>query len=592
MVTAFTGFDGVNWPRLIIQAGFGGTLGNAPNALVLGVGPGLGTAVLGGTSWVDITADVESISIQRGRGSDTESADIGTCALVLDNTSGSYDPLNPDSPYVGKNMMTTNQSSYESGATTGISALYNCSIAASQAQALHGSWSLRLTSSAGGDMGARTPTGTAGIPVRGGVFYTVMTHARANTSGRTVRAHADWYDAAGGYISTSSDDVTPTDNGWVQARSVDPSPSNAAFAAAVVEVLGTGGAGEIHYFDQVGVVEGVTTVWKPGGDIGSLDIGAPIWVRAEYGGAVYDRFYGELADIELDLGYRPTARFTCADGLEKLGRVRIAETVPQFDGDKTGTRIGHLADEADWPTSLRSIDPGYTALGPTTLGDNALPLMRKVEQTELGLLFVDASGRLVFYDRYRTTIATRSTTVQASFSDAGGASDIEMTSLSMSKSRERIFNDVHVLRDAFGEGDEPVEQVATDPQSVAAYGTLSLSGIGELVRSDADAAAMAQGVLARFKYAQIRIRDVQIEAIAQNKWATILPLTLLDRISVTRDYGPNTVTSELLIQGVAEEIEAQPIPRWDFTFSTANPTLTSTLFLLGTGQLGVTPMGW
>lgn len=424
--------SGSGFPQVFVLAGFGGTLAApAADALVLGGTVGLGTAKLGAITWTDITGDVRSVSWNRGRDSDIDTASPGSCTIVLDNFSGDYDPANLSGPYVA-------------------------------------------------------------------------------------------------------------------------------------------------------------------GGVSLVELGTPVTVRAEWGGTIYDRFAGDLTDISMDLGYEPTVTLTCGDGLETLGRAYVPlMSAGDWDGDRTGTRIGRIADSAGWPTSLRALDVGYTILGPTLYGGSGLQLMHDVEQTEFGLLFVDGAGVLTFYDRYRPSSAIRSTSVQAAFTDQASGNDVEMVALEMSRSRERVFNEAHITRDGWGEGDEPVEQVAEDSVSVARYGRLSFpEALGKLLRSDEEALAAAQGIVARFAYPQLRIRQVTIDATTLGLWSTLLPLRLLDRISVSRDYGPNTVTAQLLIEGMQETISARPNPEWTISLSTANVLPPPTLWVLGTAALGTTPLGW
>ena len=98
-----------------------------------------------------------------------------------------------------------------------------------------------------------------------------------------------------------------------------------------------------------------------------IDIGLPLRLSCTLDGVSYSRFVGFLADLELDLqDDDPTATFTIADGLETLGRTQLdVQGSLLYDGDSTGNRIGHLADEAGWPTTLRDLRDGYTLLGPT-----------------------------------------------------------------------------------------------------------------------------------------------------------------------------------------------------------------------------------
>lgn len=436
--TGLAVFDGVTLPKLAILASFGGNLDPGADYLHLGTGPGLGTGKLGGVAAVDVTADVVSVTITRGRDGDLDPATPGVAVVVLDGRSGDYDPTNPSNPF------------------------------------------------------------------------------------------------------------------------------------------------------------GLTVANLPG---------TPLYVRCEWPlGTIYERFSGEIADFELDAGNDPTVTFTAADGLEKLGRAHVPAGSSAYDGDTTGARIGHLADLAGWPTSLRALDAGYTTLGPLVAGEHALPLMAKTEKTEYGLLWVDGAGYLVFYDRHRATVATRSTVVQAAFTDTGGASDVEMTALAVAVSREGVFTEAHVLRDpglmaadAFGvvEGtDDPVEQAYADPTAPAALAGLSFPDqVGQLLRTDFEALAMCQYLVARYETPAVRIREVTVDATTQDRYEVLLPLRLLDLVSASRDYGPNTVTAQLHVQGMVETITDQPL--WSFVFKTSVPPPTPSLFVLGTSALGGSDaLGW
>ena len=320
---------------------------------------------------------------------------------------------------------------------------------------------------------------------------------------------------------------------------------------------------------------------------GALDIGVKIQVRAEWPvGVFHPRFTGEIVDISIDAGEYSTVTITCADGLEKLGRTQLPVEGAQFAGDLTGQRISNLADRADWPVTDRAIDDGHDLLGPTLLGATAAELMRQVEATEAGFLFVNEAGQLVFFDRYRTLTASRSAVAQVAITDTATAGTINMMDLTMSRSRERVSNDIHLTRDpdptqdpeltGTEPGDVPVEMVAQDATSIEAHGALNLPvDAGKLHRSDAAVLGMAQGLLAWFKDPQDRIREVHLNGLApkvaaENLYAKFLSLTLLDRISVSRDYGANTIAAELLIQQLEETVESDP-PAWELRLTTANP---------------------
>lgn len=59
------------------------------------------TYTLGGSVWADVTADVVSVGINRGRSSEFESFQSGSCQLVLRNDARQYDPLNTAGTWYG-----------------------------------------------------------------------------------------------------------------------------------------------------------------------------------------------------------------------------------------------------------------------------------------------------------------------------------------------------------------------------------------------------------------------------------------------------------------------------------------------------------
>jgi len=329
-------------------------------------------------------------------------------------------------------------------------------------------------------------------------------------------------------------------------------------------------------------------------------------VRAERPlGTIWRRFYGEVTGITLDAGLDPTVTLTCADGLDKLGRAQLTGTdIPVGDGDRSGGRVNRILNDAGWPSSLRAVDTGYTIVAPSAYGEFALELLRQTEMTEFGLLFCDGAGVVVFYDRHRAATATRSTVAQATFADTDATGTANIVELELDWSRDRTFNDVHITRDpvphpALGDvsgetqpDDQPTEQVATDPVTQAQWGTLSLPAqVGQLLRSDDEALAMAQYLRDRFKVGQSRIRKITVNALRKDLWDLLLPLTLLDRIRVVRNYGPRTITEELLIQGWTEEINSDP-PTWSITLDTMTAPAAPTLWRIGTSAFGSGRLGW
>lgn len=345
-----------------------------------------------------------------------------------------------------------------------------------------------------------------------------------------------------------------------------------------------------------------------------LTIGTPIQVLAERPlGTTWPKFTGTIRKFGLDAqSFDPTMTLVCADGLERLGRTPTPSELHTFTSTTAGPRIGQLADLAAWDAAARSLDTGVSRIPVAmVLGDSVLELMRKVEQTEMGLLWVNEAGTLVFYDRHRVSLATRSTTVQVALADTSGPGQLGMVELYMDRSTDHVYNDIHITRDAdpaqdsevtgVEPADEPTEQIAQDLASIGTggsnYGYLNLpADVGKLHSSDAAALEQAQGLLGWFSNAQDRIEQVEINALHprvknEGLWDRLLGLTLLDRISVLRDYGPRTISGQLLVQAITEEVAVSP-PTWLMTLTTSNPPPTPDRFVVGTSRIGTDRIGW
>lgn len=312
---------------------------------------------------------------------------------------------------------------------------------------------------------------------------------------------------------------------------------------------------------------------------GDIDVGVPVWIKAVWSGTDYPLYRGYVDDISVDAGQGYTVTLNCVDGLETLGRAFIPAIAPAFDADFTGARIARILTAAGWSTSLRSLDTGLAQVQDTTYDGTALQLIQAVVDSELGLIYVDASGRFIFLDRLHVYTATRSTTVQATLSDAG--TDVDMMELTVSLSRNTVFNEARITRDG------GTEQVADDSPSQVTYGLRTFPGtVGTLLRSDPDALSMASWLVGRFRDPKVEVSAVQIDATAQGMWTDLLPLTVYDRVRVIRDYGPVAIDVQLLVQSIDVQISQSA---WTYMLSTRNTDAFSPFVLntseLNTGQL-------
>ncbi len=161
-------------------------------------------------------------------------------------------------------MMTANQASIETS-NAGWPNTVNCTVTQSTTLKQDQANSLRLSSTAGGNMSAETATGTGGIVVVGSTQYTAVASFQTGVTARNCTIGIQWYTGAGASISTSTGStVSDTNGSWHQATVTASSPSNAAFAAIIGTVASTGGAAELHYMDEISLQAGTGTTWTQG----------------------------------------------------------------------------------------------------------------------------------------------------------------------------------------------------------------------------------------------------------------------------------------------------------------------------------------
>jgi hypothetical protein len=159
----------------------------------------------------------------------------------------------------------------------------------------------------------------------------------------------------------------------------------------------------------------------------------PVRARAAYQGVVYPLFNG-FADswITPDTNFGPRYSETtvsATDAFKVLGGYQLGAAaqnnsvlIPVGSGEDTGARMSRLLNLAGWDTNARSIDTGNTDLQGTSLtGPAALDEMRLAADTELGELYVNGSGQVVFRRRRGVLEDARSTNPQATFGDSPGA---------------------------------------------------------------------------------------------------------------------------------------------------------------------------
>lgn len=221
------------------------------------------------------------------------------------------------------NLLTEQDANLETAASTGTwAARTNCTVAQSTTQAITpGTGSLRLSSSAAGDMEARTATGTSGYVVVATRDYRLRASFRAGATTRSAKVGVRWYDSGGTIIGSASysSTVNATSAGFTEATADVTAPTGAVYAELDVYIVGCAGAAELFYCDHLAIQESAgnaPAAWYRGGLVGTGATGTLYYLveRSDDGGTIYGTVFrgaaivsgtNQLADTLYDFSWVP-----------------------------------------------------------------------------------------------------------------------------------------------------------------------------------------------------------------------------------------------------------------------------------------------
>lgn len=255
------------------------------------------------------------------------------------------------------------------------------------------------------------------------------------------------------------------------------------------------------------------------------------------------------------------AVFNTALTAAQVSALSSARSAP-WGGDLTGARINHVLDAIDWPALERDIDTGLTTLQTAELGMSALEHAQKTADTEFGSLYVTAGGVVRFEDRSQTV----NQPVLFAFSDAAGAG-LPVTFSNPEISDEQIRNDVTVSRL------EGTAQNVRDATSIATYQIMSYTRDGLYNNSDSHSQYLAQHILAVYKDPAERVTNMVVNPYNNpaTLWPAVLGIELTDRITLTEtpQWVTPAVTRTLVVEGITHTFGPKT---WTASFNVSENT--------------------
>lgn len=297
-------------------------------------------------------------------------------------------------------------------------------------------------------------------------------------------------------------------------------------------------------------------------------------IRAAWAGTTYDVVRG-FAD-SWQITYSPPSysevTLTCSDGFKVLTNYTRVAVAPVGAGEDSGARVARVLTSAGWPAADRVVNTGSSTLQATDLSGAALAELQLVADTELGDLYIDGAGRVVFRSRHAVLTDARSVTAQAVFGPGGGehryvtaVPDYDDTQLVNLVTAARVGGAV---------------QTAQDTASQAVYLTRTLDRSDLLLQTDSEAAAWAGYLLYQSKDPELRFSSLVINprTATADLYPQVLARQMGDRVTVkvTPPGGGAQIVRDVFIRGI--EHAAAPL-WWQTTWTLGSATKYSFMIL-------------
>lgn len=308
----------------------------------------------------------------------------------------------------------------------------------------------------------------------------------------------------------------------------------------------------------------------------------PVRVSAQWAGQFSNLFRGYVDSWSVAWSgpAYSTCTLTATDATKVLTNFdRIALGAAVGAGEDSGTRAHRILDSVAWPTYDRVVSVGDSTLQATTMDRSAWEELLNVQDSEIGELYVNEAGMVVFRNRRASMTESRSATSQATFGD--GAGEMPFLDTSIAYDDSTIRNVVRIARVG------GTQQTATDAGSVQTYLTHTHDRTDLMLATDADVADYAAFVLYQAKDPELRFENLSVQPHDDEPalFPQVLGRQFGDRISITRrPPGGGSVTRDAFIRGVQHDIQAtgEWVTTWTLQSATKWAFLTLNNTTLGT----------
>lgn len=263
-----------------------------------------------------------------------------------------------------------------------------------------------------------------------------------------------------------------------------------------------------------------------------------------------------------------------ADAFRLYNLAQITTVADSGAGQTTGTRIGKILDQVDFPSNMRTIATGQSQCiaDPATLR-TSLNALKNVEFSEQGAFFINGSGTAVFKDRNSVASSIAGTPIE--FNQTGG---IPYRNLVFAFDDKLIINQAQMTR--YG----GTAQFAENAASIARYFPHQYSAQELVIDTDANALNIAATYVATRAETTIRIDQMLVDLLDPAvPTDTMIGLDYFDNLRISNNQPDgSTIVKTLQVQGLKWEISPNSM---QVTVTTLEPIVDG--FIIGSTERGI-----
>ena len=272
-------------------------------------------------------------------------------------------------------------------------------------------------------------------------------------------------------------------------------------------------------------------------------------VAATYAGTSYFLFSGYTTDYLYtypqgqEVGY---VDIVCSDAFRLMQQATITTVASATAGQDTGTRIGKILDQVQFPANMRTLDTGATTcIADPATSRTSLDAIFNAAFSEQGAFYFNGSGTAVFKNRSNTITSASATPIE--FNQSGG---IPYANLVFAFDDKLIINSAGMTRVG------GTQQVSEDATSIAKYFPHQLNQENLVAQTDTDTLNIARIYVATRQETTIRIDAMTVDLQDPSvPTGTILGIDYFTPLKITNiQPDGSTIVKTLQCQGFAWNI--------------------------------------